>query len=78
MTRYKILTAAIGFAALLAGHEAQAQFSGQPAPLANAFTEKQARAACRLEVPNDRRETRRSLAKKRELCIQNKMNGTNR
>lgn len=75
----KFIAAAAGAAALFAVTQAQAQVTRQPAaPLANAMTEKQARAACRQELSGGRREGRRAMAKKTQLCMQNKMNGNNR
>ena len=42
------------------------------------MTESQARTACRAEMRGGRRESRQAMAKKTSICMQNKMNGTNR
>ena len=79
MTSMKTYAALAGVAALFAVGQAQAQITTQPAaPLANAMTERQARMACRTEVGSGRREGRKAVAKKMQLCMQNKMNGNNR
>lgn len=75
----KLYAAAAGAAALFAVTQAQAQITRQPAaPLQGAMTEKQARAACRVEIGSGRREGRRAIAQKTRICMQNKMNGNNR
>ncbi len=79
MIRTKILAGlAGGLVSFFIVGETQAQFSGPSARINNAYTERQARAACRAEVGPGRGESRRAIAKKTQLCIANKMNGTNR
>jgi hypothetical protein len=79
MAHFRLFAAVAGMGALFAVTQAQAQIMSQPAaPLQNAMTQSQARTACRTELRGGRPETRKALAKKMSLCMQNKMNGNNR
>ena len=79
MAHFRIFAVVAGMGALFAVSQVQAQITRQPAaPLQNAMTEAQARAACRVEMRGGRREGRRAMAKKTNICVLNKMNGTNR
>jgi hypothetical protein len=79
MVTFRLFAAVAGMGALFAVTQAQSQITRQPAaPLQNAMTQSQARTACRAELRGGRPEGRRAMAKKMSLCMQNKMNGTNR
>lgn len=79
MAHFRLFAAVAGMGALFAVTGTQAQITRQPAaPLQNAMTESQARTACRAELRGGRRESRKAMAKKTSICMQNKMNGTNR
>lgn len=79
MFNFRLLSAAAGVSVLFCATLAPAQILRQPpAPLQNAMTEAQARSACRAELRGGRRESRQAIAKKTQVCVQNKMNGTNR
>jgi hypothetical protein len=79
MAHFRLFAAVAGMGALFAVTGTQAQVTRQPAaPLQNAMTESQARTACRAELRGGRREGRKAMAKKTNICMLNKMNGTNR
>jgi hypothetical protein len=79
MFKFNLFTIAASATVVFGVTQAPAQILRQPpAPLQNAMTESQARSACRAELSGGRRESRKAIAKKTQICIQNKMNGTNR
>ncbi len=73
MTASHITTLAAGALALLLTTAAQAQFQGTPAPLKNAMTEQQAKAACRAEMRGAKKESRKATNQKMSTCVINLM-----
>jgi hypothetical protein len=73
MNTFQISALAAGAFAVLTLTAAEAQFQGTPAPLKNAMTEQQAKAACRAEMRGGKRESRKATNQKMGICVINKM-----